>query len=62
MEVLKYNENGLPLYWIDLDKTSIWYRKLVKRLDKNTSAIVHLSNAPKYIKNAYIKFIDNNPK
>ena len=35
MIVLKYNSNGLPLYWYDNDTMKVW-----KRIDKNTSQIV----------------------
>lgn len=40
MEVLKYNSNGMPFYWIIIDPDDLWYLKVVKRLDKNSSGIV----------------------
>ena len=47
MEVLKYNSNGMPLYWIITDKSDPWFMKVVKRLDKNSSGLC--STYPKYL-------------
>lgn len=47
MQVLNYNSNGFPLYWIDSEKDSPTFLKLFKRVDKNTCQIV---SPPKYLK------------
>jgi hypothetical protein len=59
MEVIKYNSNGFPMYWIVTGKDDMWYLKLVKRIDKNSSQLLtkipsHLTNKVNEVRNKLI--------
>lgn len=53
MEILKYDSNGMPLYWIITDNTDRWYLKVVKRLSDGSSQIC--SNYPECISKKVLK-------
>ena len=55
--VLKFNADLNPLYWIDLDTQSLFYRKICRRINDGCE-VLHVSKCPKYIQKEYKKFLD----